>query len=66
MAEQVGPAQGKPITSLAFKAAFQRLASLRADSIMARSHSAPSKRPKIRLQSVLPPTPRYQALNNVL
>src|SRR5688572_5546836 len=44
MAEQVGPAHGKPRTMLAFEAAAQRLASVRADSVMARSPEGSSVR----------------------
>src|SRR5688572_16653404 len=44
MAEQVGPAYGKPITSMALVAAVQRLASVRADSVMARSSQGSSVR----------------------
>jgi hypothetical protein len=41
---------GKPITALATKV-VQAIGSPRADSMMARSHTAPRMRPKIRLQS---------------
>ena len=44
MAEQVGPAHGKPTTMMALVAAVQRLASVRADSVMARSPQGSSER----------------------
>ena len=52
-AEQVGPAQGQPITSVAIQGRCHRLAPLRADSVIARESQDPhSLRPEIRLQSV--------------
>jgi hypothetical protein len=54
MAKQVGPARGKPTTSLAVEGRFHRLAPSCADSIMAGGvANATTKRPQIRLQSVL-------------
>jgi transposase len=44
MAEQVGPAHGKPITTMALEAGVQRLASVRADSVMARSSQSSNLR----------------------
>ncbi len=52
MAKQVGPASGKPITTVAFEADAQRLASTRADFHTGPGAQAPpNERPKIRLQS---------------
>jgi len=43
MTKQVRPVSGKPITTLALEAVEQRLASARADFIMARSHTRSTK-----------------------
>jgi hypothetical protein len=52
MVKQVGPAQAKPITRVALRGRFRRLAGPCAASIMARSTRVlQRKRPKIRLQS---------------
>ena len=43
MTKQVRPVSGKPTTRLALEAVVQRLASARADFIMARSHTSSTK-----------------------
>jgi hypothetical protein len=50
MAHRSDRREGTPITALATKA-VQAIGPSRADSMMARSHTAPRTRPKIRLQS---------------
>ena len=50
MAHRSDRREDRPITALATKA-VQAIGPSRADSMMARSHTAPLTRPKIRLQS---------------